>query len=142
MQIKLNSVSLVGSDDSPDLLVHVTEEVNVAEAVVRVTATILTQVVSEEHVQLVSLPDEHEAHEPGSPRTKKFDQTAHSAGQRRVQIRQRSLFHVDLGGTGDAEHVLHLASKQNAVFHEVLSDMYQRDSLRLPKLGRRRGRCT
>ena len=87
---------------------HVAEEVNVAEAGVGVARLVLAEVVAEEHVQLLPLPDDDEPHVPGALGSDSVDDVADAAGQRGVQLLQLGGVGVDLGGRGHAKHLADL----------------------------------
>jgi len=100
----------LSAQQGPDLLVHVTQEVDVAEVGTRAvrpttltgSSAVLTQVVSEKHVQFVPLPHSDQAHVPRPLVPKRLHHVSQAAGQRRVaaQIRNVSYKKTDYRETG------------------------------------------
>ena len=97
------------AEDISNLLMHMTQEVDVAESGASVgSGAILGEVMSEEHVQLFALPHEDEAQVTRTLTPNGVDDAANASRQRRVSVRQRRRLHVDLRGARNAEHFLNL----------------------------------
>jgi len=99
------------SEESANLLVHVAQEVDVGEVELAGagprSAPVLAEEMSEENVQLVALPDQHQLHVGALPLlADEVDDGADLAGRRVVALLQRRFVDVDLRRCLNAENVV------------------------------------
>lgn len=90
---------------------HVTEEVDVAEVPGVISRLVLTKVVPEEYVQLVSLSDNDQAHISRSLTSNDLNDLVHSTGHGGIKSFQASFINVNLGSTANAEDLTDLGNE-------------------------------